>query len=82
VSGLKYTDHGVMCDRDDCWTALWGSSMGLRDGMTLTHVRIRAGYRGWRSEKVPPQKMDSYSSRVLDFCPAHAGHEGNFLLLA
>lgn len=72
MTALRFVNHGISCNAPGCRNSLWGSYMGLRDGHTLRYIRNLAGKRGWVSRQAPPEKMDSYTTRTLDFCPSHA----------
>lgn len=69
MSYIRFTDRGVMCDHqgsERCHVLIYGTEMGLGDGMTLKSVRYRAGKRGWKSRRVPSEQGLGVTQ---DFCP-------------
>ena len=68
MSVLRYTDIAVSCNQ--CDDVLWGSAMGLPDGMTESQVRRCAQLHGWTSTRFYPRGQDKL--RTEDYCPQHA----------
>lgn len=79
MSYARFTDYSVLCDHagamgERCHVLIWGTEMGLGDGMTVREVRRWAADRGWKSRRVELGDEGGCRRHAVtqDFCPACA----------